>query len=233
MFDSFPEARKILSSLKSTLEHKDKATAMESLHAISALQQVFDIAEAVAQQDPTLSVDEITDIAEQGFALIDQLVDILATKKLMTEKQDIEQAGLTLAQWVITHHGVLTNIQPVVDGLAYLANALQDKPTLAKLAKFMGQVAQASSVIIRHDLDNSNPARPWRVLNINRGIVATRSHDLDVMANVFDELILRLPMDAPGFFKEGMSEMVRLNYPDPVRELMQEFYERTKLPAVH
>jgi len=30
-----------------------------------------------------------------------------------------------------------------------------------------------------------------------------------------------------------MSEIVKLNYPEPVYELMQEFYEQTKLPAVH
>ena len=94
-------------------------------------------------------------------------------------------------------------------------------------------VARACHVILRHDLDNANPTRPWRVLNINRGIVATRSQDLDVMNAVFSDLILAIPMDAPEFFSEGMSEMVRQNYPEPVCEVMQEFYERTKLPVVH
>ena len=40
-------------------------------------------------------------------------------------------------------------------------------------------------------------------------------------------------MDAPGFFEEGMSEMVRLNYPETVRKLMQEFYNQSKLPVIH
>lgn len=129
--------------------------------------------------------------------------------------------------------GVLKNIQSVVDGLAYLANAVHDKAVLSQMAVFMGQVARACHVILRHDLDNANPTRPWRVLNINRGIVATRSQDLDVMNAVFSDLILAIPMDAPEFFSEGMSEMVRQNYPEPVCEVMQEFYERTKLPVVH
>ena len=233
MFDSFREAGKIIAALKSTLEHKGKEADSEVLGAMTALQQVFDIAQAVDEQDEMLTPDEISDIGEHGFVLIEDLVYKLAAQKLETAKQDIEQVSLTLAQWVITHHGVLNNIQSVVDGLAYLANALQDKATLAQLADFMGQVAQSCSTLIQHDLDNSNPDRPWRILNINRGIVATRSHDLDVMAGAFADLIQRLPMDAPGFFKEGMSEMVRLNYPEPVRDLMQEFYDRTKLPAVH
>ena len=53
------------------------------------------------------------------------------------------------------------------------------------------------------------------------------------MRQVFGELIVAIPMDAPDFFKEGMAEMVRLNYPDSVRELMQEFCDRTALPPVH
>jgi hypothetical protein len=46
-------------------------------------------------------------------------------------------------------------------------------------------------------------------------------------------LIKAIPMDAPMFFKEGMSEMVRLNYPQPVCDLMKEYYDKTQLPAVH
>ena len=53
------------------------------------------------------------------------------------------------------------------------------------------------------------------------------------MNAVFPDLIQAIPMDAPGFFKEGMSEMVRLNYPEQICELMQKFHDKTKLPAVH
>ena len=237
MFDSINEARKTITVLKDSLAREDvfkgDGTDTEVFRLLGALQQMFDIAEAVEQQGRALTADEISDIGEQGLTLIDNLVYTLASQNLGSYRQDVEQVALIIAQWVITHHGRLNNIQSVVDGLAYLANALQDHAMLAQLAIFIGQVAQACSDVIQHDLDNSNPARPWRVLNLNRGIVATRSHDLELMRTVFTALIQALPLDAPGFFKEGMSEMVRLNYPQPVHELMQEFYEKTKLPAVH
>lgn len=233
MFDSIADARQSLTRLREALARKGDLAATEAFNIIAALQQMFDIAEAVDEQDQALTVEEITDIGEQGLALIDQLDYILSSRNLNAEKQDAGQVALVIAQWVISHGGVLTNIQSVVDGLASVANALHDKATLSRLSKFMGRVAHACSDAIKHDLDNTDPARPWRVLNINRGIVATRSHDLDVMTQAFADLIQAIPMDAPRFFKEGMSEMVRLNYPEPVRELMQEFYERTALPSVH
>jgi len=233
MFESINEARKAINALRDTLTRKAEGIDNETFAMIAALQQVLDIAEAADQQAQTLNPDEITDIGGQGLTLIDNLVLLLAAKSLVSEKQDIEQVALVIAQWVITHHGVLKNIQSVVDGLAYLANALHDKAALSRMAVFMGQVAHACHAILRHDLDNSNPARPWRVLNINRGIVATRSQDLDIMNAVFTDLIRAIPMDAPEFFSEGMLEMMRQNYPERVCEVVQEFYERTKLPVIH
>jgi len=233
MFDSINEAKKTITVLKHALERKGEHTDPEVFGIISALQQMFDIAAAADQQDQRLTPSEITKIGEQGLRLIDTLVYKLASQDLELHVQDIEQVALVIAQWIIAHHGQLTNIQSVVDGLAYLANALRDKAALSELATFMGQVAQACNDVIKRDLDNSNPSRPWRILNINRGIVVTRSHNLEQMNSVFIDLIQAIPMDAPRFFQEGMSEMVKLNYPEQVRELMQEFYEQTKLPAVH
>jgi len=53
------------------------------------------------------------------------------------------------------------------------------------------------------------------------------------MNAVFPELIKAIPLDAPDFFNEGMSEMLRLNYPEKVTTLMREYHQLSKLPAVH
>jgi len=233
MFDSIPDARKTITLLRDAFHHMEDLADSDLNNMVVALLQVLDIAERAGVKDQVLLPDEISHIGEQGLTLIDNLVYLLASHNLEFDRRDLEQVALVIAQWVITHQGQLTQIQSIVDGLAYLANALKDKSMLAQMANFMGQVANACSDQIKYDLDNSDPFRPWLVLNINSGIVATRSQNLEIMRNVFTELIQMLPMDAPGFFKEGMSEMIKLNYPEPVRELVQEFYERTKLPAVH
>ena len=233
MLDSIKEARKTLSIVKDRLKRGSEYTGAEVINAINALQQVFEIANAAEKQDQVLSSSEITAIGEQGLVLIDDLVLRLVSQQRESDKHEVEQVALVIAQLVIARQGTLTNIQSIVNGFAYLSNAVQDKTLLFQLATVMGQVAQACSDEIKYDLDNTNPSRPWRILNINRGIVTTRSHNLELMRAVFPELIQAIPLDAPGFFKEGMSEMMRLNYPEPVRELMQEFYDQTKLPAMH
>ena len=160
MFDSINEAKKTITVLKHTLQRKGENTDTEVFGIISALQQMLDIAEAVDQQEQVLSPKEINEIGENGLKLIDNLVYKFATQDLNLHVQDVGQVALVVAQWIISHHGRLTNIQSVVDGLAYLANALRDKAALSQFATFINEVAHACSDAIKRDLDNSNPSRP-------------------------------------------------------------------------
>lgn len=233
MFDSVTDAVKTITNLKKTLQANEGYSDAEVFNIIETLQQVFSIVASVNKQKQVLSSEEVTDIGAQGLLLIDNLVYRLVTQDLELHRQDVQQVALVIANWVIKHKGELINIQSVVDGLAHIANEVEDKISLLQLSTFMTQVAHACGSIIQHDLDNTDPSRPWRTLNMNRGIVATRTHDLDVMRSVFSDLIKAIPLDAPMFFNEGMSEMVRLNYPKPVCDLMQEYYDQTQLPVVH
>lgn len=233
MFNSLSEAKKTISVLRDKLQATSGQIDTEIFSIIDALQQLFDIAIAINQQNQILTTDEVSDIGEQGLSLLDNLIYKIQSQIPEDLLQDIKHLTVVQSQWVINHRGSLSNIQAIVDELAYLSNIQDDHAILTQLAVFMGQVANACSDVLKHDLDNTNSARPWRVLNINRGIVATRTHDLDVMHTVFPEMIQAIPMDAPEFFEQGMLEMVKLNYPPPVRKIMQEYYERTKLPVVH
>jgi len=233
MFNSTDEARKTLKVLRHDFELSSEGLDSDIFEMLIGLQKIFDIVDEVELGHHPLSSDEISDIGEKGCLLIENLVSHLLSKELEPEKCDVEQFTLIIAQWVIKNNGLLRNIHTIVDGLAYLANAIQDKESLTQLATYMGQVANACSAIIKHDLENSDPSRPWRLLNINRGIVATRSHDLTIMRKVFSDICDAIPLDAPDFFAEGMSEMVSLGYPEPVRDLMNEYYEKTTMPSVH
>jgi len=232
MINTITEAKKTLISVKLSIENAKRQNDAEILSYFSALEQILNIAEVVQQKDKILNPDEITDIGKQALSLIDNLIYKLGTQ-LSEYQHAFSQITLSVAQWLIAHDGVLTDIQSIVDALAFLANTLQDEASLAELAYFMSQIAHACSKEIINDLDNANPSRPWRVLNLNRGIVATRSHNLNIMNDVFPELIKAIPLDAPDFFKEGMTEMIRLNYPEQVTTLMQHYHDQSKLPAVH
>ncbi|MDH5426089.1 MAG: hypothetical protein OEY29_13965 [Gammaproteobacteria bacterium] len=233
MFNSVSDAKKIISVLQNSLIREDECTDTEVYSLIDALNQIFEIIVAVNKRDEVLTAGEITATGEQGLLLTDHLIDKLIMLNISQHKHAIEQVALVIANWVIKHNGQLVNIQSVVDGLAYIANAIDDKVSLLQLSVFLNQVAHACQDDIQYDLDNADPSRPWRTLNMNRGIVATRTHDPEIMQTVFVELIKAIPLDAPVFFKEGLSEMLRQNYPEPVRELIQLFYDKTQSPVLH
>ena len=64
---------------------------------------------------------------------------------------------------------------------------------------------------------------PWRILNLNYGIVATRSHNPELIEQAYDSLAKNLPQDARQFFKEGLQQMEVIAYPDEVREVVERY----------
>jgi hypothetical protein len=46
-------------------------------------------------------------------------------------------------------------------------------------------------------------------------------------------LVETLPEDAAQFFREGMGEMDRLNYPRSVRVIVQEYFDRYTRPRMN
>lgn len=56
---------------------------------------------------------------------------------------------------------------------------------------------------------------------MNYSIIATRTHNLYLMDSAFKTLLQCFPESASGIFKQGMSKMVRLNYPQHVRVIME------------
>lgn len=210
------------------------ASSEESIGVtIAAMNQFFDIVEGVESKRADFVVNDITDIGEHGLSLLEKLMQKADSLQLINEKMSLGQITLVIADWVIQQDGTLNYLEPIVDALAQVANATSDTEQLVALAAFMGEIADACSDSIKQDIEVNNMHRPWRILHINRGIVAIRTNNIATIHSVFASLIAALPLDAANFFKEGMSEMVRLNYPDAVREVMQEYFEQTDSPKIH
>ncbi len=91
----------------------------------------------------------------------------------------------------------------------------------------------ASSKVLKSDLEQTNPGRPWRILHVNYGITATRSHNTELMRQAFDKFISVFPQDTSQFFAQGMQEMERLGYPQHVRAVMQEYHDHWTKQAMH
>jgi hypothetical protein len=58
---------------------------------------------------------------------------------------------------------------------------------------------------------------------LNYGIVATRSHQPEIIEIAYDALVKNLPQDARQFFKEGLQQMDIVGYPDAVREVVERY----------
>ncbi len=235
---SLTDAREKFLKLGDQLQQAEKDRGHNSAEeflttTITAMNQFFDIAEGVDNWQANFVSNDISDIAEHGLSILEKLIYQADTNQCMAEMQGLQQLSLVIANWAIEREGHINILEPIVDALAQLANEIKETTQLIALAEFMGKIADACSDSIKHDIDVSNMHRPWRILNINRGIVATRSHHPDTMRQVFSALINALPMDAPGFFKEGMSEMVRLDYPQTVRDIMREYFDQTDMPQIH
>jgi len=165
---------------------------------------------------------EEKDISKIGQYTLDLLEGMVTYVQNKTGEQNRELIRLSVpvSLWVARHGGKLSQIDMLVNSLAGYANEIVEPHVLAQLAAVIKEVINACDNDIRRDIDQASMMRPWRVLNLNYGIVATRSHQPELIEQAYDELVKNLPQDARQFFKEGMQQMDVVGYPDEVREVV-------------
>ncbi|MDA8389645.1 MAG: hypothetical protein M0Z76_02755 [Gammaproteobacteria bacterium] len=177
--------------------------------------------------------DDASQLGDTGLGVFAELASRANELGMARVKGELERVTVSIADWVARHQGKIGVLEPVVNGLAVIANEIQDQGRLAELADFMDYLADAVSDSLRADLDKGNSGRPWRILNLNCAIVATRSHDAARMARAFDQLVQRLPQDAAAFFQEGMRQMEIIPYPPQVQAVMQHYFQAFAQHTLH
>jgi len=172
---------------------------------------------------------DLSELCDYGLSLIGELARWSARLGLATLQEQTGSMAFPLALWMARNDAELRMLEPVVDALARIANHSADTGELEQLCGAMGEIIDAVSPLIRQDLESANPGRPWRILNLNRGIVATRSRNPALMETAFRALVENLPDDAPEFFREGMAQMDALDYPRAVRAVMEKYYNESRI----
>ena len=170
--------------------------------------------------------EDVTELGEYAFNLFNATLEWARRLDLDEVMDGLQGLSIALALWIARHGGYLFTAEPVADALALYANRSKEPSELNRLYEVMGEVLDAIAPALRQDLEKTNPGRPWRVLNLNRAIVATRTHEPALMESAFETLTANLPEDAPQFFSEGMEQMERLDYPPKVREVMDKYYRQ-------
>jgi len=199
---------------------------------LSAIGQAIDVmqrAEAdVLSESPENVVEEkdITQIGDYVLTLIEGLIDhvqAVSDNRAAAQSRALMRLTLPVAMWVAHCGGRLDKLDLVVNALADYANEYREPEQLAELTRVMATIIQAASESVKQDLEQTNPMRPWRILHINYGIVATRSHQPKLIEAAYDVLVKNFPNDARQFFREGMQQMDIIGYPQAVREVVERY----------
>ena len=215
------EACKLANETSSALQDTDLPTLEQ------AFEQLVDIMiriESDTQAPGDTRTEDITEIGEYALRLQETLSGIAEKQGLTGQKQRLADLSINLALWIADHNGQIETLEPVVDALALAANTTQEPQKLEQLSSVIKRIIEAVSAPVSQDLEKMNPGRPWRVLLLNHGIVATRSHNTELMEAAFTLLASKLPEDATRFFSEGMQQMEALGYPPHVRETMEKYH---------
>ncbi len=169
-----------------------------------------------------LEEEEVSRIGQYVLDLLDGIVAFVQSKT-GEEDRDLLRLSLPVSLWVARHGGKLSQIDMTVNSLAGYANETTESQKLAELSAVIKEIIDACDDEIRRDLEQTNMMRPWRILNLNYGIVATRSHQPELIEQAYETLIKNLPQDAREFFKQGAQQMDIVGYPDEVRQVVERY----------
>ncbi len=196
-----------------------------------AMQKVFNLLR-VLQKKPSTDASEtnqehdIHTLGDYGFNLLADLSSVAGGGLGLDElSQELEALSFPLAIWITRQGGILSTLEPIVNTIARQANSVREPFALEQLYELTEEIQQAVAPTLQQDLEKTNPGRPWRLLLLNRAIIATRTHRPELIEVAYENLVQHLPEEAPRFFREGMQQMVALNYPQPVRNVVKKYYD--------
>jgi len=207
-------------------QQPDEVSPMQLADALRKLFQVFEELDAKNGVTGALPYNDPSELGEHAILLAADLVHWAERLQLPQAKSDIEKIAVGIALWVARHGGEIRELETVVNGFAASANTTTADEALRALFRATKAVLEHAAPAIKADLDQANPGRPWRVLNFNFAIVATRIQDAQLMHEAFDTLSRNLPQDAPAFFEEGLKQSDKPVYGPVVKNLMQEYFAR-------
>lgn len=228
-----------LEVMKRVIDENEKTKKIDNeqsgpIPLASALSDFFQIASSIEEHgQQKVGVEDISEIADYGIDLLDRLSYQMHQLEILDMRNTLNHIFIAINVWFARKQCSLSNLRETADAYATVVNAEQDKEVLALLSQLMSEILDAASEDIKKDEDQSNPWRPWRVLNLNTGIAATRSLKPEAMKQAFDQIAVRLPNDAPSFFSDGKRQMAVQNVPDDVLELMKQYADQSPDLSIH
>lgn len=204
----------------SSLAHEDVDTPALLRDAMS---QLIDMLSMLGEADQPAESVEINTMGEYGLHLIDELTQIATSLDQTRLATEIEQLAMPFGLWVARRGGEIRHLTPVVNALAHYANQISHPQDMAGLYTQCCELIDAVNPVCE-DASGTDPQNPWRLLLLNRAIVATRSYNPELMEPAFDAVVELLPNDAQRFFAEGMEQIAIIDYPEQVRDVIRRYF---------
>lgn len=193
-----------------------------------AMQQLVSVLQGIADRvtDPGMenTPPELGALGEHGLHLLCDLAARAEHIGLRSQARGLKDLCFPFALWVSRHGGQFTTLEPVVDAIAELANRLDTPDELSNLYVMIDELME----FIEPPAFTASERwtrQPWRILVLNRAIVATRSLKPELIERAYDGVAELLPDEAPRFFEEALEQMDVIGYPDRVRRVVVQFYK--------
>jgi len=175
-------------------------------------------------------VQDVSQLCAYGLQCLSDLSDTADAAQLPETARELGLLSFPFALSMTRLGAELMTLEPVVNAVALIANSVKEPAELAEIYRELTELVEAVSPGVYRDAERDMPATPWRLLLLNRAIVATRSHDPLLMEDAFETVTTQLPDEAERFFEEGMGQLDVIGYPDEVREVMTRYYHRYVSP---
>ena len=186
-----------------------------------AVRQCLDVAQRVDDTDDELPPEEVDELGTHALECLSDLGLWAYQLKLDRERAVVEDLALDMAQWITSHEGRITVLEPVVNALARQANGMRDPAELAALFERARNVIAGAAPDFAGATD-ADILQPWLTLHFNCAIIATRTQQADLMNSAYDLLETHLPQHCAAFYEEGLRESKKTAYGEHVRRIMQE-----------
>lgn len=199
----------------------------------AAMSDFFELASALENGHQLENNEAISDLAHYALDLVDRLQSQLWYLDIHDQRDNLSRLFASLAVWFARQDAVLDNLKGAGDSFAILVNGENDATELANMSRLMGELLEAASDEIKMDEDRSDSWRPWRVLNLNSGVAATRSFDTQLMQDTFENMGRRLPYDMPQFLADGLRQVSTQDVPQDVSNMINRYAEKWPMPLPH
>lgn len=198
-----------------------------------ALSDFFQIAGALENGATQLEQEDLDEFCAYGLDLLDRLSFLVRKVEIMDKRDTVGRMFASMGVWAARRGATIDNLEGAAEGFGMIVNATSAPDDLRALCELMEEVIDAASQKLQLDEDRGDDWRPWRVINLNAGIAATRSLDPELMERTFEKMGRRLPYDMPAFLADGMRQAAFQNVPDAVMDVMRRYMEKGPTKARH